>query len=340
MAIKKHILISCLMLFSALMLWAPIQLFSQSGEDSLLKQISEIEFSLDEPVDSEEDLYMNSVSFQSFYDVLSPMGEWIQITKEDVDEDLNEGEGQSFSSLFDDGPLYIWKPSVESGWKPYMNGKWEYTDHGWLWISADKWGNSTYNYGRWWNSPKYGWVWMPGYTWAPAWVKWKVTGNHVGWVALNPKAKWNSENGITDGTYRYKNSDNDWVFVSDNNFAGEINSLNITPENENSALVKAGNDIMDITTQNDKIINKGPDAADMERRTGKPYKQKKIKFSRDKNTVIGNDDIVIGREKFKKDNEHKIKDKPGNFKKSDRVKKVIKRNKNNKPNIKRKGPKK
>lgn len=323
--------------FVFILLAIPSITLSQS-EDSLLKQISEIDVDLDAPVDSEEDLYMNSVSFQSFYDVLSPMGEWIEITKDEIDEDLNEGEGQSFSSLFEDGAVYIWKPSVESGWKPYMNGRWEYTDHGWLWVSSDKWGNSTYNYGRWWNSPKHGWVWLPGYTWAPAWVRWKVTGNHIGWVALNPKAKWKRDNGITENNYKYTNNNNDWVFVSDNNFAGELSSSSITSSSENKSLINSANDITDIKSENDIIINRGPDVSDVEKRTGKPFRKKKIKFSRDKNAVIGDDDVVIGRESFKKDKEHKLKEKPGHYKKNDRVKKVGKRN--NQPKIKRKGPKK
>lgn len=326
--------------------FAPISLFSQS-QDSLLKQISEIDVDLDVTVDAEENLFMNTVSFQSFYDVLSPMGEWIQITKEDIDEDLNDGEGQGYSSYLegDDELLFIWRPSVDDGWKPYMNGKWEYTDHGWLWVSSDKWGNSTYNYGRWWNSPKYGWVWLPGYTWAPAWVRWKVTGNHFGWTALTPKAKWNSDKGITNNNYKYNNNDNDWVFVSDANFGEEINKTNITPSSENGALVKSGNDIVNITSDNDKIVNSGPDVNDAEKRTGKKFGKKKLRFGKGKEKpLVGNEDIVLGREKFNKysldsDTKPKNIDKPKSFKKSERVKKILKKRHQHKSPPKRNTPK-
>lgn len=315
-----------------LLLFTTFSLYSQN-QDSLLEKIKDIDIALDEPVNSEEDLYMNTVSFQSFYDVLSPMGEWIQITKEDIDEDLSdgEGEGRSLTSYFDDEEfLFIWKPKVESGWKPYSNGKWEYTDHGWLWVSNDKWGNSTYNYGRWWNSPKYGWVWLPGYTWAPAWVSWKVTNDdkYVGWVALSPKAKWKSENGITSSNYNYKNKDADWVFVENNTFAGDITAYNITKQNDNSGFVKNSTTITDIKTEDDKIVTNGPDVNRMEEKTGKKFERKKIKFSKGNfNTVIGDNDVTIGRERFKKhDNAQKEKiGKPNKFRKSDRVKKIIKR---------------
>lgn len=330
-----------------ILMLVPVSLFSQSG-DSLLKQISEIEIDLDSQPDAEENLYMNTVSFQSFYDVLSPMGEWIQITKEDIDEDLNEGEGQSYSSAYyaDEEMLFIWKPSVENGWKPYMNGKWEYTDHGWLWISSDKWGNSTYNYGRWWNSPKYGWVWLPGYTWAPAWVKWKVAGNHFGWTALTPKARWKSDDGITGANYKYTNNDKDWVFVSDGNFAGDITKSNIVPSSENSALVKSGNDIINITKNDDKIITGGPEINDVEKRTGKTFKRKRLKFGSSKEKpLIGNEDIVMGREKFNKyslnnDANGKTIDKPNKFKKSERVKKILRKKHQHKQPPKRNTPRK
>ncbi len=337
---KYTIILNRVKVYLLIILFIPVTFYSQD-QDSLLKKINDIDISLDEPITGEEDLYMNTVSFQSFYDVLSPMGEWIQITKEDVDDDLSDGEGEGFNryaSISDEEFLFIWKPEVDKNWKPYMNGKWEYTDHGWLWISADKWGNSTYNYGRWWNSPKYGWVWLPGYTWAPAWVKWKVSNDdkYVGWVALSPKAKWNSEKGITDETYRYKNKDNEWVFVDNSNFAGEISSGNIVKADDNTSLVKNSSSITDIKTEDDKIVNKGPDVNWMEEKTGKKFGRKKLKFSKgNQTTIVGENDVIIGKHRFEHSNGQKEKlGKPNKFKKSERVKRIMKRRNNpNRPPI-------
>jgi hypothetical protein len=309
------------------------------NEDSLLKQISEIEINLN-TVESEENLYMNTVSFQSFYDVLSPMGEWIQITKEDIDEDLNDGDGQSYSSLYDGDEelLFIWKPAgSDNNWKPYMNGRWEYTDHGWLWVSADAWGNTTYNYGRWWNSPKYGWVWLPGYTWSPAWVRWKVSENYVGWAPLSPKAEWKSSEGITKNNYRYTNNDNDYVFITSSLFGSDVSNSNAVNQTQNSQLVKTTDDITDIKVVEDKIINAGPDVTVMEKRTGKTFIKRRIKFTNKRNRpVVGNDDIVLNREGFKKytidksTNRPSVIDSPKKYKQSKRVKKIFKKWRKNK----------
>jgi hypothetical protein len=326
-------------IFLLFLLFSTSTLLAQN-QDSLLEKIKDLDIALDEPVNSDEDLYMNTVSFQSFYDVLSPMGEWIQITKEDIDDDLSDGEGEGLNNFMasaeNEDFLFIWKPTVETNWKPYMNGKWEYSDRGWFWASADKWGNSTYNYGRWWNSPKYGWVWLPGYTWAPSWVRWKVTKDdkYVGWVALSPKAKWNSENGITGETYNFKNKDNDWVFVDNNSFAGDITSKSIVKQDENSQLVKNSNSITEIKTEDDKIVNKGLDVNKMEEKTGKKFNRKRLRFSKgNSNAIIGESDITVGKEHFKRSNGQKENiGKPNKFKKSERVKKMLKkRNKHRQP---------
>jgi hypothetical protein len=320
-------------LYIYVLLSIPLLTLAQNKEDSLLKQISNIEVELNSPVEAEENLYLNTVSFQSFYDVLSPMGEWIQVSKEDVDEDLNDGEGQSYSSLAEDENfLFIWKPTADASWKPYMNGKWVYTNHGWLWQSYDAWGNATYNYGRWWNSKKYGWVWMPGYAWAPAWVRWKVSADYVGWAPLTPKAKWSSEKGINSGNYKYNDADVNWVFVQKEGFVNDLNSSNVAASNMNKDLVAKSESIIDIKLENEAVTNIGPDVADIEKRCGKKIGRKYLKFTRERNRFrMGDNDVVLTREDFTKyntnltDGKGKTFDKPKKFKRSDRVKKMIKK---------------
>lgn len=317
----------------------PFAAYPQSNQDSLLKQINEIEITLNSPIESEENLFLNTVSFQSFYDILSPMGEWIQITKEDIDEDLNDGEGQSFTKTADgeEDLLFIWKPNTGENWKPFLNGSWEYTDHGWLWVSSDNWGNSTYHYGRWWNSQKYGWVWLPGYTWSPGWVRWRESENAIGWAPLSPKAEWQSENGITNTNNRLKNNDNDWVFVDYNNFTNETNNFNVINASQNSSLVKTSSEITNIKVEDDRIVNSGPNTVNIEKKTGKKFSKKKLQFTKGNNKpVVGNNDITLSRENFNKysldkdTKKPKILDKPKKYKKSERVKKMFKKWKKNK----------
>src|SRR5689334_22664545 len=91
-----------------------------------------------------------SVSYQVFYDQLSPYGIWI--------DDPTYG--------------YIWVPNTGAGFQPYAsNGYWVYTEYGWTWVSNYKWGWAPFHYGRWENSPAYGWYWIPGTEWSPAWVQ-------------------------------------------------------------------------------------------------------------------------------------------------------------------------
>src|SRR5438128_2798787 len=88
-------------------------IFPQTQDSIILKQIDLIDISLNSPPDSTEDLFLNPVSFQSFYDVLSPLGEWIQVSKDEVNSDLNDGTGEGYSSNYtDEDVLFIWKPTV------------------------------------------------------------------------------------------------------------------------------------------------------------------------------------------------------------------------------------
>ncbi|WP_134089361.1 DUF6600 domain-containing protein [Olivibacter sp. XZL3] len=106
-----------------------------------------------------------TVSFQQFYDELSPYGEWI--------DDPDYG--------------YIWVPNVEPDFQPYAtNGRWVMTDYGNTWVSNYNWGWAPFHYGRWNYNQRFGWSWVPGYEWGPAWVSWRSGGGYYGWAPLGP----------------------------------------------------------------------------------------------------------------------------------------------------------
>lgn len=106
-----------------------------------------------------------SVSFQMFYDQLSPYGQWI--------DDPQYG--------------YVWSPDVGGDFRPYYtNGRWMMTDYGNTWISDYDWGWAPFHYGRWTYDSFYGWVWIPGDQWGPAWVSWRQGGGYYGWAPLGP----------------------------------------------------------------------------------------------------------------------------------------------------------
>ena len=106
------------------------------------------------------------VSFNVFFDSLSPYGTWFDYP----------GYGR------------VWRPAhVGHGWRPYTDGRWVWSDdYGWVWDGHEDWGWATYHYGRWLYDGRYGWVWVPGYEWGPAWVDWRYGPEYIGWVPLPP----------------------------------------------------------------------------------------------------------------------------------------------------------
>src|SRR6266850_3195425 len=105
------------------------------------------------------------VSFGVFYSNLSPYGSW-------------QVSGQYGR---------VWQPDVHaSGWNPYYDGHWVYTDLGWTWVSDYEWGAIPYHYGTWALEPELGWVWVPGYVWAPSWVVFRSGPSYVGWAPVPP----------------------------------------------------------------------------------------------------------------------------------------------------------
>ncbi len=119
---------------------------------------------------AEADKYKNAkitISIQTFYDQLSPYGDWI------------------YSPDYG----YVWRPYFDhpESFRPYSsNGNWVYTDYGWTWASGYDWGWATFHYGRWDFDNYLGWLWIPGYEWAPAWVSWGSYDNYWGWAPLGP----------------------------------------------------------------------------------------------------------------------------------------------------------
>jgi hypothetical protein len=214
------------------------------------------------------------VTIETFKESLNPDGEWIKITKEEIDSDGVVGEQTGFVDE-DINVEYIWRPNpiyIYTGWNPYTNGRWIWTDWGWMWASNFDWGWATYHYGRWWWSGVYGWVWSPGYRWAPAWVTWRFAENHIGWYPLSPRISLYA--GISNINYNYRNEN--WTFVERNNFTRTIDNNTIVNVSKNEEIVADSKHVMNIKQQNNKIINTGPDVKNIEKSTGENITQRTI----------------------------------------------------------------
>ena len=131
----------------------------------------------------------SEVSFQVFYDQLSPYGQWVDYP--------NYG--------------YVWIPDAGSDFVPYSTGgHWIITDYGMTWISDYNWGWAPFHYGRWDYNDSYGWFWIPDNEWGPAWVSWRRASGYYGWEPMGPGIS------ISMSFGREYDSHNDhWIFVQD-----------------------------------------------------------------------------------------------------------------------------
>ena len=134
----------------------------------------------------------DNLSFQVFYDALSPYGEWVDYP------DLG----------------YVWLPNAGPDFVPYStDGQWIYTNYGWTWASNYEWGWAPFHYGRWDFDNNMGWYWFPGNEWGPAWVSWRRGDGYFGWEPMQPGLSLS----LSFGREYNPNRDH-WTFVRDRDF--------------------------------------------------------------------------------------------------------------------------
>ncbi len=219
-----------------------------------------------------------SVSFQIFYDDLSPYGSWVD----------NDDYG------------YVWIPDVYDGFTPYAtNGHWIYTYDGWTWVSNYSWGWAPFHYGRWTYDPYYGWLWIPDNEWGPGWVSWRRSDDYYGWAPLGP--------GISiDISYQsgYNLPYNQWTFVRNRDF-GRTNINNYYINNSNNVTIINNTTVINNTrVDNSRNVryNSGPDRTEVERRAGKKFIPVTIKESNKPGQKLYNGELQIYRPRMEKNN--------------------------------------
>ena len=131
----------------------------------------------------------SNISFQVFYDQLSPYGQWVDYS--------------------DYG--YVWIPDAGSDFVPYStDGHWLLTDYGWTWASDYDWGWAVFHYGRWSYNDSFGWFWVPDTEWGPAWVNWRQAEGYYGWSPMEPGVTLSMSFGRA-----YDSHNDHWMFVRD-----------------------------------------------------------------------------------------------------------------------------
>jgi len=185
----------------------------------------------------------DDISYQTFYEDLSPYGQWITYP----------GYGS------------VWSPSVGTDFRPYAtNGHWVYSDMGWTWVSDYSWGWATFHYGRWFHDSNYGWLWVPGYDWAPAWVSWRSSNDYYGWAPLMPGMGLNIAIGVYNPPVDY------WCFVP-HEFISSANIRNYyVNNNRNITIIRNTtviNNTVNIRNSRNGFFASGPNPREVEQFT-------------------------------------------------------------------------
>ncbi len=223
-----------------------------------------------------------------FYSSLSPYGSWIQIS----------------------GGVTVWRPvNVSSGWAPYRNGQWIWTDDGWYWESYEPFGYITYHYGRWYYDDNYGWIWIPDNQWAPAWVEWRYDNDYIGWAPLPPYAGFSISIGIHFTTNYYLPYYR-WHFVRYKYICDPYVYNYFVPQTHVYRFYSRTKYRTNYGYSDGRVINRGVDIDFVRKRSGQNIREREIERVSDpreiRNQNERNSDRVrsyyIGRDKLTREN--------------------------------------
>ncbi len=221
--------------------------------------------------------YPSRMDTAYFFDSLAPYGAWI------------------------DYPAYgyVWVPyGTRYGWRPYTNGRWLWTSHGWTWISRYEWGWAPFHYGRWSWDVSLGWFWVPGHIWGPAWVTWRSGGAYIGWAPLPPDVEFVFGVGIR--TLPYPIPDTFWIFVDGRHFMHSGIYSYVLPVERNYTIVRNTITKTNLLDRNRVIINEGIDVETVNRLTKTKVSKYEVLDSKDpRSTTVRVGEIQVYRPRIR-----------------------------------------
>ena len=231
------------------------------------------------------------ISYQTFYDELSPYGEWVDYP--------------------DYG--YVWVPSESTGFRPYeTNGHWVWTDeYEWMWASDYDWGWAPFHYGRWFDDPSYGWMWVPGYEWSPAWVAWRDGGDYYGWAPLRPGI--NISIGFSMGSY---NPPVDYWSFAPRQYISSPRIYDYCLDRSRNVTIINNTTIINNYSRRNNVFMTGPRRADAERYAGRINPVRFRDSNRPGRTQFRNNEVSIYRPRVQQSDTRRFT--PRNFERYDR----------------------
>ena len=220
------------------------------------------------------------VSYQVFYDQLSPYGQWV------------------------DYPAYgyVWLPNAGSDFYPYQSGgRWIMTEYGWTWLSDYDWGWAPFHYGRWDYDNFYGWYWVPDNIWGPAWVIWRRAPGYYGWAPMGPGMNY----GLNYSSY-YNNYGNRWIFVNDRYFGRNNNNRRYASRDDYDMLLGKSTVINNTYVDNSRNITyiSGPASSDVQGFTGRRVSSYAIQENNVPGQSLSNGQLRIYKPQVTKNNEN------------------------------------
>ncbi|NCT76470.1 MAG: hypothetical protein GXC78_18180 [Chitinophagaceae bacterium] len=219
-----------------------------------------------------------SITYQNFYDELSPYGEWIDYP--------------------DYG--YVWRPSGIADFQPYSsNGYWVWSDdYEWMWVSNYSWGWAPFHYGRWFQDPYYGWMWVPGYEWGPAWVAWRDGGDYYGWAPLRPGIQLS----INFSIGSYNPPIDYWCFAPRRYITSRSLYNYCAPRRQNITIINNTTIINNYGRRGDNRWVAGPRRAEAERYTGRIRSVRFREVNEPGRTRFRNNEVSVYRPQINRDN--------------------------------------
>jgi len=187
------------------------------------------------------DQYDTDWDMDQVYDYMSPYGYWTHYTSHG----------------------YVWVPSgIHYNWRPYTNGRWVWTEYGWMWISNYRWGWIPFHYGRWGYDMRLGWYWVPGNIWSPAWVSWRTSSLYIGWAPVPPGVPFVQGRGVvfSGRTIPHRH----WIFMQGRYFTRHNINSYVLPYERNLTIVNLTVQKTSLEMRGNRVSNHGLDVGFVE----------------------------------------------------------------------------